>query len=110
MGFSWQLPWFGKEKTNLRGGYQISYAKPGNLANLVNNVFLNPGFSNLAQTSGPLDGSYFDLRNLSSLVPIPPATQPLQPIPLTKPNQAIYAFDPNYKTPVHPEPDAFVHA
>src|SRR5262249_38341797 len=67
--------------------------------NLVNNVFLNPGFSNLAQTTGPLDGSYFDIRNLPSLVPITPATQPLQPIPLTKQNQAIYAFDPNYKTP-----------
>ncbi|HLH30470.1 MAG TPA: hypothetical protein VKY31_04665, partial [Terriglobia bacterium] len=99
IGFSWQVPWLGKEKTNIRGGYQITYAKPGNLANLVNFVFLNPGFSNLAQTSGPLDGSYFDLRNLSPLVPIPPATQPLQPIPMTKQNQAIYSFDSNYKTP-----------
>jgi Carboxypeptidase regulatory-like domain len=99
VGFSWELPWFGKEKTNVRGGYQITYAKPGNLANLVNNIFLNPGFSNLAQTSGPLDGSYFDLRNLSPLVPIAPATQPLQPLPFTKPNQAMYAFDSNFKTP-----------
>jgi hypothetical protein len=100
VGFSWQIPWLGKQKTNVRGGYQITYAKPGNLANLVNNVFLNPGFSNLAQTSGPLTGNtYFDLTNLASLVPITPATQPLQPIPLTKQNQAIYAFDPNYKTP-----------
>ena len=99
VGFSWQLPWFGKEKTNVRGDYQITYAKPGNLANLVNNVFLNPGFSNLAQTNGPLDGSYFDLQNLPNFIPITPATQPLQPVPLIKQNQAIYAFDPNYKTP-----------
>jgi hypothetical protein len=99
VGFSWEVPWFGKEKTNLRGGYQISYAKPGNLANLVNNIFLNPGFSNLAQTSGPLDGSYFDLTNLSPFVPVTPATQPLQPLPSTKPNQAMYGFDPNFKTP-----------
>src|SRR5262249_41838924 len=48
---------------------------------------------------GPLDGSYFDLRNLSNFVPITPATQPLQPIPLTKPNQAISAFDWNFTTP-----------
>jgi len=99
VGFSWQMPWFGKEKTNIRGGYQITYAKPGNLAALVNGIFLNPGFSNLAQSSGPLDGSYFDLRNLSSFVPITPTTAPLQPIPLTKPNQAISAFDSNFTTP-----------
>lgn len=99
VGFAWQLPWFGKGKTNVRGGYQVTYAKPGNLANLVNGVFLNPGFSNLAQSSGPLDGSYFDLRNLASFVPITPLTQPLQPIPLTKPNQAISAFDYNFTSP-----------
>jgi len=99
VGFSWQLPWFGEGKTNIRGGYQISYAKPSNLAALVNGIFLNPGFSNLAQSMGPLDGSYFDLRNLAPFVPITPATAPLQPIPLTKPNQAISAFDWNFTTP-----------
>jgi hypothetical protein len=99
VGFSWQIPWFGAGKTNVRGGYQISYAKPSNLAALVNGVFLNPGFSNLAQTTGPLDGTYFDLRNLAAEIPIIPATQPLQPIPLTKPNQNISAFDWNFTTP-----------
>lgn len=99
VGFSWQLPWFGKEKTNVRGGYQVTYAKPSNLAALVNGIFLNPGFSNLAQSSGPLNGTYFDLQNLRDFVPITPATAPLQPIPLTKPNQAISAFDYNFTTP-----------
>ena len=25
VGFAYQLPWFGKGKTTLRGGYQVSY-------------------------------------------------------------------------------------
>jgi hypothetical protein len=99
IGFAWSLPWLGKDKTNVRGGYQISYAKPSNLAALVNGIFLNPGFSNLAQSSGPLNGAYFDLRNLRDFVPITPAVAPLQPIPLTKPNQAISSFDWNFTTP-----------
>src|SRR5207237_1713454 len=67
--------------------------------NLGNGIVLNPVFSNLSQSSGPLDGSYFDLRNLASQIPITPSVQPLQPIPLTKPNQAISAFDYNFTTP-----------
>jgi len=41
------------------------------------------------------------LRSAKStqLYPITPAVQPLQPIPLTKPNQAISAFDYNFTTP-----------
>ena len=27
VGFAWQLPWFGKGKTTLRGGYQVSYSQ-----------------------------------------------------------------------------------
>jgi hypothetical protein len=99
LGFAWQLPWFGKGKTNLRGGYQISYSKPSNLAALVNSIFLNPGFSNLAQTRGPVDGTYFNLQNLAPEIPIPPSSQPLQPIPLYKPVGTINAFDPNMASP-----------
>src|SRR5205814_10586590 len=94
-----QLPWLGDAQTNIRGGYQISYTKGSNLAALVNGIFLYPGFLNQAQTQGPTDGSYFSLKNLSGLVPIPPASAPLQPIPLQKPNQNISAFDTNFVTP-----------
>jgi hypothetical protein len=30
VGFAWQLPWFGKGKTTLRGGYSVSYTAVGN--------------------------------------------------------------------------------
>ncbi|MBI2149419.1 MAG: TonB-dependent receptor [Acidobacteria bacterium] len=99
VGFAWQLPWFGRGKTNVRGGYQISYIKGSNLATLVNGIFLNPGFSNLAQTQGPTDGTYFNLLNLAPQVPIPPSSEPLQPIPLQKLNQNISAYDPNFVAP-----------
>jgi hypothetical protein len=99
VGFAWQLPWFGAGKTNVRGGYQITYNKPSNLAALVNSIFLNPGFSNQALTRGPADGTYFDLRNLAPEIPITPSSEPLQPIPLIRPTGDISAFDPNIVSP-----------
>jgi hypothetical protein len=99
VGFAWQLPWFGAGKTNVRGGYQVSYVKGATLSTLVNSIFINQGFLNLAQTQGPTDGSYFDLRNLGDQVPIPPSSLPMQPIPLHKPTQNGNAFDYNYSSP-----------
>lgn len=98
VGFAWQLPWFGKGKTNVRGGYQVTYPGGGHQGNLANLIFSTPGF--LHRASGPSsDGAYYDTRNLSSLVPIPPTTLPMQPIPIQKMNQAAYAYDPSYTTP-----------
>jgi hypothetical protein len=99
MGFAWQLPWFGKGKTNVRGGYQVTYVKGASLSTLVNSIFLTQGFLNLAQTQGPTNGSYFNLQNLPGLIPIPPSSAPLAAIPLTKPAQDGNAFDTNYVAP-----------
>src|SRR2546426_1719829 len=99
VGFAWALPWFGKGKTNVRGEYQISYVGGGHAANLANYMFSFPGFVNNAQTQGPSDGSYFDVRSLPAQIPIPPSSLPMQPIPIQKQNQNAAAFDPNYYTP-----------
>jgi hypothetical protein len=34
VGFAWQLPWFGKGRTTLRGGYQLSYSQIANADNI----------------------------------------------------------------------------
>ena len=65
VGFSWQLPWLGKGKTNIRGGYQITYAKPRNLANLVNGSIFEPRLQQpCSDPPGRWMAAYFDLRNL----------------------------------------------
>jgi hypothetical protein len=99
IGFAWQLPWFGEGKTNVRGGYQITYAGGGRYVNLANYIFNNQGYVFLAQSQGPVDGSYFDTTDLSGLVPIAPSTLPMQPIPVHKRNVDAWAFDNNYVAP-----------
>jgi hypothetical protein len=100
VGFSWVVPWLGDKPTSIRGGYQITYAGAGRLGNYSNYLFSNPGFVDQASTNGPLDGSYFSTANLPALVPVPPTTPlPMQPIPLIKRGQAIYAYEYDLKTP-----------
>jgi hypothetical protein len=99
VGFAWQLPWFGEGKTNIRGGYQVTFDGGNRYVNLANYLFSNQGFVNLAQTQGPADGSYFNTQNLGSFFPVPSNSLPMQPIPILKQNVNAYAFDSNYATP-----------
>ena len=99
VGFAWELPWFGKAKTNVRGGYQISYVGGGHAGNLANYIFTTPGFINQARTTGPVNGSYFDVATLTQQIPITPAVLPMQPIPLLKMASNAAAYDPNFYTP-----------
>jgi len=100
IGFAWQLPWFGEGKTNVRGGYQVTFDGGNRYVNLANYLFSNQGFVNLATSLGPDNGnSYFDTQSLSSLVPIPPTSLPMQPVPILKQAVAAYGFDSNYATP-----------
>jgi hypothetical protein len=99
IGFSWVVPWLGDKPTSIRGGYQITYAGAGRLGNYSNYLFSNPGFLNQAFSLGPQNGTYFDAQDLPSLIPIAPTVQPMQPVPLLKTGQSIYAYDTDFKTP-----------
>lgn len=101
IGFSYQLPWFGKGKTTLRGGYQLSYvSNNGNFGEIQDTIGEGPGtvFFNRS-TNG---GKYFNLADLESLSPLstPSEVNPGRSIvPITDRLQNITAYAPNYATP-----------
>ncbi|MBN2321107.1 MAG: TonB-dependent receptor, partial [Acidobacteria bacterium] len=107
VGFSWQLPWFGKGKTMLRGGYQMTYATPGRAAGNINYA---PGiFQDLSYTGDGFEGEkggYMDLTMVDDIlenlfvVPshlVPPAANPT--IPIYQREQGITVYDPNLRNP-----------
>jgi Carboxypeptidase regulatory-like domain len=98
IGFAWSPGFGGKDKTTVRGGYQIAYLLPGNSLSWVDldNRTL-PGNEYAASDSG---GSTF--RDLSSLIlplasPASIAEQVIQP--LTDHSTAQNFFAPNYVSP-----------
>jgi hypothetical protein len=96
VGFAWQIPWFGKGTTTLRGGYQISY-QPANRVSEVEGAIGNPPGSVYSRTYSPT--AYTDLSNVASYIPVPQALKPMQPFPLTERAQSISVFDPAYASP-----------
>jgi hypothetical protein len=96
VGFAWQLPWFGKGKTTLRGGYQLAY-QAANRVNEVETAIGNPPGSVYTVTYTPT--TYTDLSNMSSYIPAPQTVAPMAPFPLTDRTQTITLFDPNYASP-----------
>ena len=89
VGFSWQLPWFGKGLTTLRGGYSISYTAISHYDNMSHNngfsyVLANqPGMVFIRNYRGsenclgidqngdlPGNGCYLNFSNFASLLPL----------------------------------------
>ena len=99
IGFSWQVPWFGEGKTNVRGGYQITFQGGSRYVNLSNYIFNNQGYIYRALVTEPAPGAYFNTASLPSLIPIPPTELPMQPIAVAKRDVDAWAFDNNYVAP-----------
>ncbi|PYS52695.1 MAG: hypothetical protein DMG13_15230 [Acidobacteria bacterium] len=102
VGFSWSLPWFGKDKTVLRAGYGWSYN--GNALIPVNGnterMGIPPGVFEGSGTGGITytQPGYLSLANLT--LPIPHQFAPLQPVPLEGARaDAIAAAVPNRVAP-----------
>jgi hypothetical protein len=98
VGFAWQLPWLGKGKTTIRGGYQISYVGGGQTNTTSEGILANPPGSTASATYTP-NNVYLSLANVSDVVPVPTTATPMKAIPLTDRTQSITVYDPNFKIP-----------
>ncbi len=104
IGFAWQIPWFGKDRATLRGGYQISYiGNNGRAATIQNASGMAPGTSYLNSYTPSTTQTYLDMNNLSALVPVIPMPGNITPaiaiFPVTDRKSDITAFEPGYKSP-----------
>jgi hypothetical protein len=98
VGFSWQLPWFGKGKTTLRGGYQISYVGGGQTNTTSEGIIANPPGSTASATYTP-NNVYLNLANVADVIPVPTTATPMSTIPFTDRTQTISVYDSNFVTP-----------
>jgi hypothetical protein len=106
IGFAWQLPWFGKGRTTVRGGYSVQFSRinvleqtlagaPGNTLNQMA-AFTDADIQQI--TAGPT-GRAINFSDLSTLVPRKPSVAPGLPPPIYARNISTTAYDPHLATP-----------
>jgi hypothetical protein len=105
VGFSWQLPWLGRNRTVLRGGYQLSYRAIGNASNRGFGAALanEPGTIYNHFYRGSSSDTYLSTANLADHVPasrfLDPSIVPLDVLKITDHSQNYTGYDPNIRTP-----------
>jgi hypothetical protein len=107
IGFAWQVPWFGKEKTVVRGGYQITYGGAGRSGSTLDTLLGSaPGVANSAttQVTDPaiapiLANRSLNLTDVVKLVPVTPLNAPGATASIYGRSVAFSAYDPNFTTP-----------
>ena len=101
VGFAYQIPWLGRDRTTVRGGYQVSYAGGGR-GDVVGDVLtLPPGSAYRAEFEGPGGGDYFDYQDVLNGVgnPVEPPAPPLTDVPFTDKDSQFNTFDSNLVSP-----------
>ena len=98
VGFSWSVPWFGANKTSVRGGYSVTYQGGGRGLDLDTALTSNlPGIGD-ART-GFVPTTFTDIYTLNASLPLA-RNKPLAPISVTQARTSnLTAWDPNYVSP-----------
>src|SRR6266576_4299940 len=98
IGFAWSPRFGGKDKTTIRGGYQIAYLLPGNSLSWVDldNRTL-PGAEYAASDSG--GSAYRDLASLSFPLAFPSSIPEKVILPSNNRSAAQAFYAPDYATP-----------
>jgi hypothetical protein len=94
IGFSWSLPWFGKDKTMVRGGYGVSYLGTAGRGSAIDSA--------IGQGPGTIDQQTFtstQYLDLSKVVLPLQKNKPGYTIPITERTQSLDAWDPNFVNP-----------
>ena len=110
IGFAYELPWFGKGKTTIRGGYQRSYiSMAGNFQSVESVAGSSPGFFNINTWNNGgtwAANDYFGIKDIASNplfengVPLPSNVLPgLTEFPLYDRQQSVSAYAADYGYP-----------
>jgi hypothetical protein len=111
VGFSWQLPWLGRGKTTLRGGYSISYSPVNNFDGYAGVMAKVPGTTYQYTVNGQQLGRSFtlnDIKNGEALGILPMATPDVGVTPgipvlgvqqITSRSQSFSVYDENIRNP-----------
>lgn len=105
-GFAYQLPWFGKGKTTIRGGYQMSYLPSARGDAAASNLTI-PSISRswIYKAEDRVgEAAYMNLSSIRTLLPLTvpaymktPAAQSV--VPVDQRQSAINVYDPNLRSP-----------
>ncbi len=95
VGFAWSPNWGGKDKTTIRGGYQIAYQLPGNTISWIS---VDTGSSLSYSPTDLGNGTFRDYTSIS--VPLPLTQRPfVGVVPVTQRSTSLALFAPDYTTP-----------